>query len=54
MVQMAELKQCLESSQKFPDMLNYNTTSASAKLNKGKRILYSNKKDEADIVQKFL
>jgi hypothetical protein len=48
---MAELKQCLESSQKFPDMLNYNTTSASAKLNKGKRILYSNKKDEADIVQ---
>jgi hypothetical protein len=42
MVQMAELKQCLESSQKFPDMLNYNTTLDGAKLNKVKRILYSN------------
>jgi len=51
---MAELKQRFESPQKFPDILNYNTTSDSAKLNKVKRILYSNKKDEADIVQKFL
>jgi hypothetical protein len=45
---MAELKQCFESSQKFPDILNYNTTSEASKLNKVKRILYSNRKDEAD------
>jgi hypothetical protein len=49
MVQMAELKQSLERSQIFPDMLNYNTTPEAAKLNKVKRILYSNKKDEAAI-----
>jgi len=47
---MAELKQCLESTQKFPDMLNYTIPSEAAKLNKVKRILYSNKKDEAAVV----